>query len=50
MINKSRLIKLTQKVLQFNSVNPPGNEWDVAQFIIKDMKSIGLDVKTVSYP
>ena len=49
MINKDRLVKLTQKVLQFNSVNPPGNEWAVAQFIIKDMKSLGLDVKTVSY-
>jgi succinyl-diaminopimelate desuccinylase len=49
MINKDRLIKLTQKVLQFNSVNPPGNEWELAQFIIKDLKSIKLDVKTVSY-
>ncbi len=49
MINKDRLVKLTQRVLQFDSVNPPGNEWEVAQFIIKDMKSLGLDVKTVSY-
>jgi len=49
MINKDRLVKLTQRVLQFNSVNPPGNEWELAQFIIKDLKSIKLDVKTVSY-
>jgi acetylornithine deacetylase/succinyl-diaminopimelate desuccinylase family protein len=49
MINKQRLIKLTQKVLQFDSVNPPGNEWAVAQFIAKEMKSIGLEVKQVSY-
>jgi succinyl-diaminopimelate desuccinylase len=49
MINKSRLIKLTQKVISYNSENPPGNEWDLAQFIIKDMKSCGLEVKTYSY-
>lgn len=49
MVNKERLIKLTQKLLQFNSVNPPGNELEVARFIEKDMRSIGLDVKTISY-
>ena len=49
MINKSRLIKLTQEVIAFNSENPPGNEWALAQFIIKDMKSCGLEVKTYSY-
>jgi len=49
MINKSRLIKLTQKVISYNSENPPGNEWDLAQFIIKDMKSCGLDVKIYTY-
>ncbi len=49
MINKSRLIKLTQKVISYNSENPPGNEWDLAQFIIKDMRSCGLEVKTYSY-
>ncbi len=49
MINKSRLIKLTQKVISYNSENPPGNEWDLAQFIIKDMKSCGLEVKTYTY-
>lgn len=49
MINKSRLIKLTQKVISYNSENPPGNEWDLAQFIINDMKSCGLEVKTYSY-
>lgn len=49
MINKTRLIKLTQKVISFNSENPPGNEWDLAQFIIRDMKSCGLEVKTYTY-
>src|ERR1700742_2431555 len=49
MINKDRLVKLTQKLLQFNSVNPPGNELEVSRFIEKDMRSLGLDVKTISY-
>ncbi len=49
MVNKDRLIKLTQKLLQFDSVNPPGNELAVAQFIEKDLRSLGLDVKMVSF-
>ncbi|MBI3602152.1 MAG: M20 family metallopeptidase [Candidatus Omnitrophica bacterium] len=49
MINKNRLIKLTQRLLQFNSVNPPGNELQVARFIEKDLRSLGLDVKTYSF-
>lgn len=49
MINKHRLIQLTQKVISYNSVNPPGNELLLAKFIEKDMKSLGLDVKQISY-
>lgn len=49
MINKSRLVKLTQKVIQFNSVNPPGNELPLAKFIEQDMRSVGLDIKKYSF-
>lgn len=49
MINRSRLIRLTQKVISFNSENPPGNEWDLAQWIAKDMQSCGLEVKIYTY-
>lgn len=49
MINKSRLIRLTQKLISFNSENPPGNEWALAQFIIKDMLACGLQVKIHTY-
>ncbi len=49
MINKSRLIKLTQKVIQINSANPPGNEWKLSQLIKNDMRSVGLEVKTYSF-
>ncbi len=49
MINKNRLTKLTQSLLRINSVNPPGNELEISNFIARDMRSLGLDVKTVSF-
>jgi len=49
MIKKERLIKMTQKVVSINSENPPGNELALARFIEKDMRSLGLDVKTYTY-
>ena len=49
MINKQRLIKLTRKVISINSENPPGNELALAKFIEKDMRSLGLHVKTYTY-
>jgi succinyl-diaminopimelate desuccinylase len=49
MINKNRLIKLTQKVISFNSENPPGNELALAQYIEKDMRSLGLDIKIYTF-
>ncbi len=49
MINGERVIKLTQKVIAYNSENPPGNELELAKFIEKDMRSLGLDVKIVTY-
>lgn len=49
MIKKQRLIKLTQKVISLNSENPPGNELALSKFIEKDMRSLGLTVKTYTY-
>lgn len=49
MIKKTRLIKLTQKVIQFNSENPPGREGPLADFIAKKMSSWGLEVKTYTF-
>jgi succinyl-diaminopimelate desuccinylase len=49
MINKSRLIKLTKKLLSIDSQNPPGNEVAIADVVARDMKSLGLEVKVVSY-
>ena len=49
MINQSRLIRLTQKLIRFNSENPPGNEYQIARFIEKDMRSLGLQVKIYTF-
>ncbi|MBF0331673.1 MAG: M20 family metallopeptidase [Candidatus Omnitrophica bacterium] len=49
MINKTRLIKLTQKTLSIDSQNPPGNELEIADLVVKDMKSLGLQVEVVTY-
>ncbi len=49
MINKSRLIRLTQQLIRFNSENPPGNELALARFIEKDMRALGLKVKIYAF-
>ncbi len=49
MINKTRLIATLQKLLRINSANPPGNEVAVADFVARDLKAIGLDVKLYSF-
>ncbi len=49
MINSTRLIKLTQRVIRFNSENPPGHELALAKFIEQDMRSLGLEVKIYTY-
>jgi acetylornithine deacetylase/succinyl-diaminopimelate desuccinylase family protein len=49
MINRERLIKLTRKLISFDSCNPPGSELACARFIEKDMRSLGLEVKTFAY-
>ncbi|MCA9408971.1 MAG: ArgE/DapE family deacylase [Candidatus Omnitrophica bacterium] len=49
MIKKDRLLKLTQKVISYNSENPPGNELALAKFIEKDMRTLKLDVKIYTY-
>lgn len=49
MIRKKRLVALTQKLIRINSENPPGNETRLANFIRKEMCSLGLKVKTHSF-
>ncbi len=49
MIHRQRLIQLAQRLLRFDSVNPPGNELAVALYIEKEMRALDLDVKTYSF-
>jgi acetylornithine deacetylase/succinyl-diaminopimelate desuccinylase family protein len=49
MIDPQRLVRQIQKVLSFNSENPPGNEFALAQYIERDMRSLGLSVRTFPY-
>jgi len=49
MINKKRLVSILTKLLQIDSTNPPGNEVAVADYVARDLKSIGLDIKIYSF-
>jgi succinyl-diaminopimelate desuccinylase len=49
MINKLRLIKLAQRLLQINSENPPGDELRIANFVKNYLINLGLDVKIYEF-
>jgi acetylornithine deacetylase/succinyl-diaminopimelate desuccinylase family protein len=49
MINKNRLIKLTQRLIRINSENPGGDEYDIARFIKKYLEQLGLKVKIYEF-
>lgn len=42
MIDKNRLIKLTQDLIRINSENPPGQEAAIASFVGSYLKKLGL--------
>lgn len=49
MVNKKRLITLTQKLIQLNSENPPGNELKIARFVREYLGSFGLACKLYEF-
>jgi len=49
MVNKKRLIKLTQKLIQINSENPPGDESNIAGFVKNYLDKIGLKTKIYEF-
>lgn len=49
MINKRRLIKLTQQLIRINSENPPGDESKIAKFTRKYLRRLGLETKTFEF-
>jgi len=49
MVNKKRLIKLTQQLIRINSENPPGDESRIAQFVKKYLENLGMPVKIYEF-
>ena len=49
MINRQRLIKLTQKLIRINSENPPGNEREIVSFLRDYLAAFGLKSRTYEF-
>ena len=49
MINRKRLIKLTQKLIRINSENPPGDEYRIARFVEDYLGALGLKAKIYEF-
>jgi succinyl-diaminopimelate desuccinylase len=49
VINKDRLVRLTRKLIQINSENPPGNEYPLARFVAGKLRSCGFQVKSYEF-
>ena len=49
MINRKRLIALTQRLIQIDSQNPPGNESEIVKFIREYLDSFGLKSKIYEF-
>lgn len=49
MINKTRLIRLTQRLISIDSQNPPGDEYDIAVFVKKHLDNLGLKTRIYEF-
>lgn len=49
MVNKNRLIKLTQRLIRLNSENPPGDEWRIAGFVKDYLDKLGLKTRIYEF-
>ena len=49
MINKKRLIKLTQNLIQINSENPNGNEYEIACWVKAYLEKIGVPARLYEF-
>ncbi|MGD0336428.1 MAG: M20 family metallopeptidase [Candidatus Omnitrophota bacterium] len=49
MVDKKRLITLTQKLIAIDSQNPPGDESAIAAFVDRYLKDMGLSVKIYEF-
>lgn len=49
MVEKSRAIRLLQRLIRAKSENPPGEEKRAAEIVKKEMEKMGLEVKTYEF-
>ncbi len=49
MVNKQRLIKLTQNLIRIDSQNPPGDESRIAKFVQRYLDNLGLKAKIYEF-
>jgi len=49
MINKTRLIKLTQDLIRINSENPNGNEYEIARWVKRYLEKFGVTVRLYEF-
>jgi len=49
MINKKRLINLTQQLIRINSENPPGDELEICGFVENYLAALGIKPKTYQF-
>jgi acetylornithine deacetylase/succinyl-diaminopimelate desuccinylase family protein len=49
MVNKKRLIKLTQQLIRIDSQNPPGDEKGIAAFVSDYLKALGLRTRIIEF-
>ena len=42
MVNKKRLVRLTQELIRINSENPPGDESGIARYVQDYLRKLGL--------
>ena len=44
-----RVVKLTQDLVRINSENPPGNERNIAKYVLKFLKDFGYQAEIVEF-
>jgi succinyl-diaminopimelate desuccinylase len=44
-VDRASVVELTRQLIRFQSVNPPGNEREVAEFLGRYMTELGMDVE-----
>jgi len=49
MVNKKRVVHLTQCLIKINSENPPGNEFRIACFIRDYLQNLGLETRIYEF-